>query len=145
MIGIDEKDSAIIEVLLQDSSLSIQKIAHKTGIPIATVHNRIKKLKKEGIIKKYTVSLDKEKLGGSITAYVLIKSMPRIDLGPLLVKLMRHAHVEEGAALAGEFDIILKVRVEKIQDLDDFVLKSLRDHVEISTTQTMIAFENFTR
>lgn len=145
MIGFDDKDDAIIEVLKDNSSLSIQEIAKKTGIAIATVHNRIKRLKAEGVIKKYTIVIDKAKLGRKMVAYVLIKATPKSDHIALLHHLIKHDHIEDGSAITGEFDIILKVRVADIDELDRFVLKHLRTFEHVAQTQTMIAFENKTK
>ena len=69
---LDKKDLAILEILKHNSNLSTQNIAKKTNIPITTVHNRIKKLEKEGIIKEYSVVLDNKKIGKPIAAYILI-------------------------------------------------------------------------
>ncbi len=69
---LDKKDLQIIEILKGDSSLSTHKISKKTHIPITTIHNRIKKLKQEGVIKNFTVKLDHKKLGKHISAFILI-------------------------------------------------------------------------
>ncbi|VVC04470.1 putative HTH-type transcriptional regulator [Candidatus Bilamarchaeum dharawalense] len=145
MFQLDEKDEAILDVLRENSSLSIGKIARKTGIPIATVHHRIKKLRAEGIIKKYTIIIDQVKLGKKMIAHVLIKAMPKIDHIALLEKLMKHDQVEDGSAITGEFDLIIKVRVTDIDGLDYFVLKFLRTFDEISQTESMIAFRNIVK
>jgi DNA-binding Lrp family transcriptional regulator len=142
---VDEKDLAVLETLKEDSSLSIQKIARKTGIPIATVHHRIKKLAGEGIIKKYTIVMDKAKLGKRLVAHVLIKAAPKSDHIVLLEKLMKHAEVEDGSAITGAFDVLIKVRVADVDDLDQFVLKYLRTFDEIAQTESMIAFRNMTK
>ena len=68
---IDEKDLKIISLLKENAKLSMQQIAKKTLIPITTVHNRIKKLEKSGIIKGYTINLDDKKLQ-SISAFILV-------------------------------------------------------------------------
>ena len=57
----DEKDEQILQILLINSKLSTHQISKKTGIPITTVHNRIKKLTKKGIIKGYTIVIDHKK------------------------------------------------------------------------------------
>lgn len=145
MTDLDEKDDAIIEVLKHDSSLSIQQIAHKTGIPIATVHHRLKRLKHDGIIKRFTIVLDKSKLGRKMIAYILIKAVPKSDHIALLHHLTKHDFVEDGSAITGEFDLILKVCIADIDELDKFVLKHLRTFNEIAQTQTMIAFQNVTK
>ena len=141
----DEKDDAILEVLKENSSLSIQQIARKTSIPIATVHNRIKRLKAGGVIKKYTIIIDKAKLGRKMVAYVLIKATPKTDHIALLHHLIKHDLVEDGSAITGEFDLIIKVRIADVDELDRFVLKHLRTFNEIAQTQTMIAFQNIVK
>ena len=145
MEGIDEKDLVILETLKENSELSMQKIAKKTGIPMATVHHRVKRLKKDGIIEKYTIRINKEKLGKKVIAHILVKIGPKIDIINMLRTLTKNELVEAGSALAGEFDILLKVRVVDIDELDGFVLKYLRTFQEITETRTMIAFENIVK
>lgn len=142
---IDERDQAILDVLQENSSLSIQKIARRTGIPIATVHHRIKWLRSQGIIKKYTIALDRSKIGGKMVAYVLLKATPKSDHIELLEKLMPNPQIEDGSAITGAFDLILKVRVADVEDLDHFVLKYLRTFEDIAQTETMIAFRNIVK
>ena len=142
MEAIDEKDYAILDVLKGNSSLSIKQISKKTGIPVATVHNRIKKMKANGIITGYTINMDKAKLGKKMVAYVLIKAAPKADHIEILEKVVKHDAVEDGSAITGAFDVILKIRLADIEELDQFVLKYLRTFAEIAETQTMIAFRN---
>ena len=141
----DDKDDTILEVLKENSSLSIGQISHKTGIPVATVHNRIKKLKKLGIIEKYTILINRSKLGRKMVAYILIQAAPNSDHIVLLTNIIKHDLVEDGSAITGAFDLILKVRVADIEELDRFVLKYLRTFKEIAQTQTMIAFQNIVK
>ena len=145
MHGIDDKDLAILEALKKDSSLSIQKIAKKTGIPIATVHHRLKKLQGEGVIKKYTIVIDPVRLGKKLVAHILVKAMPKTDHIALLEKLMKHEFVEDGSAITGQFDVLIKVRVADVDELDQYVLKHLRTYDEIAQTDSMIAFRNMVK
>ena len=142
MNQLDEKDMAIMDVLKENSGLSIQKIAKKTGIPIATVHNRIKRLREGGVIQRYTIIIDKAKLGRKMTAHIHIKCVPKVDHIALLEKIMKHGLVEDGSAVAGEYDLLLKVRVKDMEELNELVLKYLRTYDEISQTETMIAFRH---
>lgn len=139
---IDDRDHAILDVLKENSALSIGKIARKTGIPIATVHNRIKRMKAQGIIAKYTVKLDAAKLGKKMVAYVLIKAAAKSDHIKLLHAISKHAAVEFGSAVTGAFDLIIVVRVADVDELNGVVLKYLRTFDAVAETQTMIAFES---
>ncbi len=71
---LDEKDKDIIEILQQHGEYTTRQIAKKTLLPVTTIHNRIKKLRKQGYIKKYTVELDWHKLQRDFLVYVLISA-----------------------------------------------------------------------
>ena len=140
----DEKDEKILKLLRENSKLTAQQISKKVLMPITTVHNRIKKLEKEGIIKKYTLEVDNKKIGRAIAAYVQIivdykllkeKKMSQHDLAK---KLKQHEFVEEVAMITGGTDIIIKVRVESVDELDNFVTRYLRNIEGIEKTQTMV-------
>lgn len=149
MEGFDKKDMLILEVLKQNSRLSSQQISAITGIPITTVHNRIKKLEKSSVIKGYTINLDHKKLGKELEAYILIsvdykllkeKDSSQHDLARLLVQ---HEFVEEVAMITGVSDIITHIRVNSIDQLDNFVTKELRNIDGVEKTQTMIVLSSF--
>ncbi len=142
IVEIDDKDRAILDALKANSSLSMQMIAKKTGIPVATVHHRIKKLRAGGIIKRYTIDIDEAKLGRKMVVHILIKATPKSDHTALLEKLMKHEWVEDGSVITGAFDVIIKVRLADVEALDQFVLKFMRTFDEIAETQTMIAYRN---
>jgi len=140
----DKKDLAIIEVLKHNSNLSTQQISRKTNIPITTVHNRIKKLEKSGIIKGYTILLDNKKIGKAIGAYIhivvdykLLKEM-KMSQHVLAKKLKQHEFVEEAIVVTGGTDIILKARVKDIDELDNFVIKYLTNIDGIERSQTNV-------
>ena len=67
---IDKKDAMVLKFLKDDAKLSIKDISKKTLLPITTIHNRIKKLKKEKVIKRFTIDLDYDKLDGGFLVYI---------------------------------------------------------------------------
>ena len=140
----DKKDEIILKLLKENGKLTTQQISKKTLMPITTIHNRIKKLLREGIIKRYTIDLDNKKLGKSISAYIhimvdyrLLKEIKKSQ-HELARKIKQHEFVEEIAIVAGGTDMIIKVRVKDIEELDDFVTKKLRNIGGIEKTQTMV-------
>ena len=144
MNEINEKDRDILSLLEKDSKLTIQQISIKTGLPITTIHNRIKKMEENGIIKGYTVVIDGKKLGIGINAYVLInveymtpngKKISQVDLAK---KINKNPLVEETSILAGGADIIIKLHSRNIDELNDFIINKLRDMDGVKNTQTMI-------
>ena len=66
-MALNGTDIKILKVLLSDARLSCRQIARKIGVSIGTVLSRIRKMEKEGVIKRYSAVVDHEKLGYELT------------------------------------------------------------------------------
>jgi Lrp/AsnC family transcriptional regulator for asnA, asnC and gidA len=146
MAKIDETDMRILGVLEQNSKLSSQKISRKTGIPITTVHNRVRKLEKEGIIKGYTLVLDHEKLGRPLLAYILVNYDmnavgSKLTRDELARKLRQIGEAERISYTTGRYDIVMVIRFRTIRDLDNLIMAKLRTIPGIGKTETFIVME----
>lgn len=145
---LDEKDFRILDVLKINSKLTTQQIAKKLNIPITTVHNRIKKMQKCGAIKGYTVLLDHVQLGKPILAYVLVTAYHMLPTGKKLFQediaaaIKKLPGVEEIDIMAGGSDLLIKVRVSDIGELNDFLIHKLRRIDGVDKTQTMIVLSS---
>ncbi|MBU2589431.1 MAG: Lrp/AsnC family transcriptional regulator [Nanoarchaeota archaeon] len=145
----DLKDEKVLEMLKKNSKLTTSQIAKKAGIPITTVHNRIKKLENQGIIKNYSVNLDYKKLNLPITSFISVNTKYTLPSGETLkqediakeIKLLKG--VEEVNIMTGGTDILLKVRVKDIDELNEFVIKKLRSIKGVDKTQTMIVLSSY--
>lgn len=139
---LDEKDLALIEELKKDSKLSEQKLAGKTSIPMTTVHNRLRKLRGLGVIRGSTIRLDYAKLGRPLTAYVLLKSTPGADQRAILAQASGMPLVCEAAIVAGaEFDMIIKIRAQSIDELNRMIIDNLRRQKTIADARVMVSYE----
>jgi DNA-binding Lrp family transcriptional regulator len=141
---LDEKDLLIIKMLKERGDLTIRQIASRSLLPITTVHNRIKRMKSLGIIKKFTIEVDHRKMGKSISAYVLAKADShylksfRISQHDLAKELKALEFVEKADIVTGAIDIILLIRVRDIDELDKIVIDKLRDFKGIMSTETLV-------
>jgi len=141
---IEEKDKKILELLMQDAKLTTKQMSKKTLMPITTIHNRIKKMEKEGIIKGYYVKVDQKKLGNEIAAFILVGVtyvMPdgsKISQMDVAKKIKSFREVEEAHVVTGGTDIIVKVRTQNIEKLNDLVINKLRNISGVGGTQTLI-------
>ena len=59
---LDDINLKIIYALSKDSSMPFVEIAKQIGISDATVHLRVRRLKDEGVINKFTLSVDNDLL-----------------------------------------------------------------------------------
>ena len=144
IMKIDEKDHEILELLEKDASLTKKQIAKKLSLPLTTVHNRISKLEKEKVILGYKAKIDKKKLGLSLPAYVgiTVKYLsPNYSQEKLAQEIAKCPEVEEVSIMAGETDIIAKVRVKDADSLNDFLIKRLRILPSVDKTNTMVVIK----
>ena len=140
---IDKKDQTILDILQEDSSLSTHKIAKKTLIPVTTINNRIKRLKKYGIIKKYTVEIDKSKLGFNLSAYICVNiSLTELKeedmkVADLIRIIRKNPFIESIEHVTGNIDILLKMHARSIEELNDFVVNNLSNYKGIEKINTL--------
>lgn len=74
--GIDEIDNKIIDILLKDGRISYSEIGENVGLSRTAVKKRITDLEKNGIIKGYTVVLDKQNSSEKMTFIAMIEAEP---------------------------------------------------------------------
>ncbi len=123
---LDKKDLEILEVVKNHAKWTTHHISKKTLIPVTTVHNRIKKLEKMGIIKGYTALLDYKKLGKAIPAFVAadVTSENQAKRAEEILKVVeKFSEVHEAYCVTGEHDIIMRISVEDTLKLNDFLVK----------------------
>jgi len=80
----------------------------------------------------------------TLTAFVLIST----DAGAekeVLEKLKEFPEVAEAYIIYGVYDLVVKVRVERQEDLRDIVTNKLRRMEKVRSTLTMLAVEGFER
>ncbi len=140
---IDDKDLAILKVLCKNSRAQISEISKITDIPRITVYNRIQRMVKEGVIKKFTAILNYKVLNLPVVAFILISFSPdfKISQRTLAKKISAMKNVEEVHIIAGEWDLLVKVRGSTVEDIGNFVVDELRNVEGVEKTLTNVVFE----
>lgn len=137
-VSVDEIDQKIINLFHNDGRMSYRNIAKELDISIGTVHNRIDKLIKSGVIKKFSPVIDHEKLGYSLTTIIGV----RVKGGVLKNWEDRTAYHKNVLCIydvTGEFDAILITRFRDTKELDKFVKTLLKEpDVQRTYTQTVL-------
>ncbi len=135
---IDKTDQKIINLLLDNAKLSFRQLAKKAGVSVATAMNRVKKLEKEGVIKKYSAQLDYEKLGYEFDVIIEIK-VSHGKLGEVENRIAENNNVLAVYDATGDFDVTTICRFKNRRQLNSFV-KSLQtiSHVERTHTKLIL-------
>ena len=145
---IDEKDRKILDILEERSNLSTHKISKRTLIPITTVNNRIKKLKKLGVIKKYTIDIDKSKLGFNLSTYIFVTvslyelKKEGMKMKDLIGIIKKNQLIESVENVTGDVDIIIKMRARDINELNDYVVNILSYYKGVEKTRTALILQH---
>lgn len=138
LVSIDETDRKIIYLFEKDGRMSYRKIAKSLDISIGTVHNRVEKLLKTGVIKKFIPIIDQAKLGYSLTTIIGV----RVKGGVLRNwedRTAYHKNVLCMYDVTGEFDAILIARFKDTIELDQFIKGLLKEpDVQRTYTQTVL-------
>lgn len=140
-VDIDSKDSRILDELQRDAKATTGKIAKRTTIPVTTVHNRIKRMEHDGVIKRYAPVLDYTKLGKSIHAMIFISAEHKADQEHLAKRLLAIDGVTGARIITGGYDLVIETRVGTIDALNSLITKELRKVQGVEKTQTMIVLE----
>ena len=138
----DKKDALILRVLERNAKLSSRAVAREVGLPISTVHRRIKRLEQEGVITGYKALINYEKTDRPIGAYIFINLVettprrPRITKKSIIERLKKFNEVQELADVEGpSFNLVVKIQLHSLKELSMFTeeLRWLEGIEELST------------
>ena len=124
---LDATDKKILRLLQEDAHMTLKDIANKINLSLTPVHDRVKRLEKEGIIEKYVSVLNKKKLGINLTVYcqvTLIKQNYDISEG-FNQSILNFPEVVECNFVSGSFDYMLKIVLPDMESYHQFHQKKL--------------------
>jgi Lrp/AsnC family transcriptional regulator, regulator for asnA, asnC and gidA len=126
----------IIDVLSKDSSVPFVEIAKQIGISDATVHLRVRRLRDEGIISKFTLSVDNDLLGYDHLSFIGINIRPGLA-DRITEELSTIEEVLEVHEMHGKYDLFVKVRAKDLNHTRDIIENKIRILSNIVDTQLM--------
>lgn len=126
----------ILEELSKNSRITYRKISKTLKKNPATIFKRIKSMEEKGIIKRYSIDIDFEKLGYTLNTFIKIRVTDgnQRKLGEMLRK---YENVDFVYEITGEYDLITKVRFKTAKELDNFVNEILKSKL-VERTNTML-------
>lgn len=135
---LDNLDKGILNTLIGNSTLSYRDIAKEVKVSVATVMNRVNRLRKEGIIKRFTTIVDYDKIGFDVEVLIEI----RISKGKLFQvekEIANQPNVFAVYDLTGDFDAAILARFRNRKQMDSFLKKiQTYDFVERTNTRLIL-------
>ena len=136
---LDDKDWQIIAALKENARLSVRDIAKSSGIRPSTVHQRIQKMKRDGVIERFTLKLNNKAIGENFIVFMLVAGKPTEYVGQTLLE---HRNIKEVFGITGEYDMIFKLKFKDVEEFNDFVLNFRKLNKNVSKTLTMVVTAN---
>ncbi|MGB0863336.1 MAG: Lrp/AsnC family transcriptional regulator [Saprospiraceae bacterium] len=138
---LDAIDTRILEELTADARISFVQLAKKLKVSNTLIHQRVKKLREEGILKRATYLIDPEKLGYETATYTTI----------MLSNAKYHRQVEEALRdipeivecvnISGRFALLVKIFAKNNRHLRDIIYEKIHAIEGIEGTNSTFSFE----
>ena len=133
--------------LVDSGVIRYSAMAKRMNAPLSTVHIRMKKLEKSGVIRNYKGDIDWKKAGLPLSALILIN----IDVNLLrqlkktqdkmLKQLLSLQYVKEGYVITGDADLLVKVLARDSEHLKDILLNHIDAIEGVVSTKTMVVLD----
>jgi Lrp/AsnC family transcriptional regulator, regulator for asnA, asnC and gidA len=117
IVEIDDTDNKILHILIKDARTSLKDIAKECNISSVSVLNRIKRLKKLGVITGATLFTDLSLVGFHIVATIGMETDSNLD--EIINYFKQNTHLIEPATSVGEYDLCALIYAENISNLNE--------------------------
>ena len=134
---IDDTDSLILGKLKQDSRKTIREIAKELDLRPSTVHQRITKLREEGVIEKFTIKTSNKATSENFIVLMLVSTEGAI----IPDSAFKDNHIKEVFGVTGEYDLMIKMKFKDVEEFNSFIL-GFRKKYGLKKTVTMVATVN---
>lgn len=113
MFKMDELDKELVKELQEKDALTpkVTEIAKKLGKSTTTIHSRIKRLERQGIVQGYKAVIDAAKVGKNHDTFYFIKTARSqgVYVGDIIAeKLVKNPHVKKVYNTMGEWDLMVE-------------------------------------
>ncbi|WP_373739100.1 Lrp/AsnC family transcriptional regulator [Kaistella sp.] len=135
---LDLKDKKLLILLQNDSKKTTKQLANELDLSVTAVFERIKKLEKQQIIKKYVALLNHEKIQKNfiVLCHVKLVQHKKEYISQFEKEITQFPEVLECFHVSGDYDYILKICVRDIQEYRDFMVSKLTNLEHIASTQS---------
>jgi DNA-binding Lrp family transcriptional regulator len=140
--SMDAKDRAIVAQLQKNGRLTNQQLADAAELTPSPCLRRLRNLERRKIIQGYTAVIDETAYGLPITAFVRIRlrEHTRQVVEAFEKKVRSLDNIVECHVLTGDFDYLLRVLVESLQDYERFVRSRLHGISDVAAIDTTFAY-----
>lgn len=126
---IDHTDLRLLQQLQENSRLTTKELAVAINLSTTPTFERMKRLEREGYIKKYMAVLDAEKLNCGFVAFCYLKMKQHTYENSMRIMeaVQQIKEIAECYNISGDYDFLLKIYAEDMKSYQKFILRILGD------------------
>ncbi len=143
METLDKTDLQILRTLQENARLTTKELAARVNLSSTPVFERLKRLEREGYIKKYIAIIDADKLNQGFVVFCNVK-MKRInrEIANEFRNVVRDIpEVTECYNISGSFDYLLKIHAPNMKYYQQFVLNILGTIEMLSSVESIFVMD----
>ena len=140
MRKLGKADKKVLASLITDGRRPLSKIAKDNKLTRQTVHNVVKRLYASGIIQKFGVRVDMDKIGLDIKVYSLISLKKRDNIRKVEKTLSYMKEISQIHRVLGPHDYILEISVPSRLALTH-LFERIGEIPDIEKMETMLVFQ----
>ena len=136
---LDATDLAILKLLQQNARITIKEISEQVHLSTTPVHERIRRMEQNGVIKQYITVLNAAKVGKGlmVICYVSLRHHSKNAGDKFIKSILAMNEVIECLTISGEFDFMLKVVASNMDDYYDFHVNKLSQVENVGNVQSV--------
>ena len=136
----DHIDRVLLTRLQEDATQSYAVLGRAVGLSAGAAHERVRKLRERGVIRRTTAEVDPAAVGGGVLAYVMVDSTAW--MGDSARDFAALPEILEAHVIAGSASVLVKVRTATTGQLQD-VLRRIYAIDGVSGTSATVVLETF--
>ncbi|MEJ5145293.1 Lrp/AsnC family transcriptional regulator [Sphingobacterium sp. MYb388] len=138
MNKLDDTDIKLLRLLQEDATMSNKQMAYALHKSIPAIHDRVRKLKANGYIKKIIAILDRQKVGIGLISFsqVFLKAHTAEVLNDFEKEVSKFSEVMECYQMAGSYDFMLRIATRDMEAYHVFLRHKLAVLPQVNTVQT---------
>lgn len=141
MENLDSLDFAILELLIKDAKTPYTEIGKQLSVSSGTIHVRMKKMEKLGIVVGSRLIVDADKLGLQLTAFVQILTAQGVGRDSVVGGLEELPEVVAAYLTTGPFSILAKLVCRDIAHLREVITSGIEMINGVVRTETIISLD----
>lgn len=137
-MNFDTIDTKLLKLLQNDAKQTTKQLSSKLNLSVTAVYERIKKLEREGVIEKQVVLLNRNKIKKGFVVFCHLKLMQHTKefIAQFEKEVVLLNEVIECFHVSGDYDYILKICVENMEEYREFMVTKLTTLQHIGSTHS---------